>query len=450
MAQMTSRLAGRVPDAALNAVLSRVDEDDACQLAMDICAIPSPTGEEGPVAEFMLDWMARQGLRTIRQEVEDGRLNAVGILAGAGDGKSLMINGHLDTGTHVIHEDVVGIAPKPEASVPSRREDGVLYGVGMDNMKSGVAAFMIAAKAIKQSGVKLKADLILAGVCGEIGRAPVDQYQGRWYRSKGVGTRYLLTHGVVSDYAIVADVSHFTISWAECGVLYVKVSTHARAFYTPFTSRTPRAKDSPNAIVRMQVLVAAIERWAEDYERRSVYEVGAAAELSGGEIRPKASIGAIIGGGGFRVANTAPSCSVYVDIRVRPGQLPIEVLRDLQAALAATGIEHTIEPYLTQRGYENQGVEPLVDAVQQAHRFVIGKPPAPVHSGETSMWNDTNLYEEAGIPTVKYGIGGVLKKVNDGERFGQMRVIDTTAVDDLITGAKVYAASVLAVCGVDG
>ena len=114
----------------------------------------------------------------------------------------------------------------------------------MDNMKSGLAAVMGAVVAWHRSGLRLGGDVIVAGVCGEIGLAPVDQYQGRHYRSKGVGTRYLLTHGIVSDFALVADTSHFGLTWAECGVVYAKVSTRG----APSTRRSPgEARPPPTA-----------------------------------------------------------------------------------------------------------------------------------------------------------------------------------------------------------
>jgi len=431
-----------VDASTLERVFARIDEEEACRLAMDLCAIPSPTGEEQAVAEFMLDWFGRQGFRSVRQEVESGRLNAVGILPGTAGATSLMFNGHLDTGTPMRHEDIVGVVPLAPRPVAPRNEDGVLYGVGMDNMKSGIAAFMIATLAIKRSGIAPLGDIVMAGVAGEIGRAPVDQYQGRHYRSKGIGTRYLLTHGIQSDYAIVADTSHFGLTWAECGVLYLKISAQGRGLYTPFTSRTAEYRDSSNAILKMIPVIAVIEKWAADYEKRSIYPFG------GGEVHPKVSIGSIMAGAPFRVANTPLSCSIYVDIRVRPNAIPRDVLRELLGVIVASGFEVTVEPYLTQRGYEAEGAEPLIEAVRNAHQVVVGQPVRTIHPGETSMWTDTNLYHEAGIPAVKFGIGGVLRDSPQGERFGKMRVPDTTGVDDLVKVSKMYAAAALTICGV--
>src|SRR5215510_3319509 len=165
-----------------------VDSEQVCRLALDLCNIPSPTGEEEALRDFIVDWFKQNGLIGIRQEVETNRSNAVGILRGRGTGPSLMLNGHMDTGMHLRHDEVIGPIPPKREILPTRIEDGVLYGTGMDNMKSGLAAIMSAAKALKDAGFTLNGDLIVAGVAGEVSRAPVDQYQGPYYRSKGLGT----------------------------------------------------------------------------------------------------------------------------------------------------------------------------------------------------------------------------------------------------------------------
>src|SRR3989304_5876059 len=103
------------------------------------------------------------------------RLNAVGLLKGICVGLSLMFNGHLDTSLTGTAEDLrLNPTLGPEDYPVARLEDGRIFGLGIENMKGGVAAFMMAGKAIKESGVGVKGDLYLAGVCGEIGRASID------------------------------------------------------------------------------------------------------------------------------------------------------------------------------------------------------------------------------------------------------------------------------------
>lgn len=425
----------------LEAALACVDEDELVELALALTEIPSPTGEEQAVGEFVADWLRRQGVHAFTQQVEDGRVNAVGVLHGSGNGQSLMFNGHMDTGSPIPHELVApGVAGQVGFLTP-RREGDILYGTGMDNMKSGLAAIMAAQVACHRSGVRLPGDVIVAGVCGEIGLAQVDQYQGAHYRSKGVGTRHLLTHGVVSDYAVVADTSHFGLTWAECGVVYAKVSTAGRALYTPFTKRAADPSKSDNAIVKMTEVIDVIEAWGTEFEQRNVFTF----EL--GEVHPRVSIGSIAGGAPFKVANTATSCSAYVDIRIPPGMRPLQAMREFRVALDRSPVEAGVEFYLSQQGYVAQGVGPLADAIAEAHESVTGAPLRTIAPVESSMWTDTNLYNEIGIPAVKFGIGAVLRESSAGELGGFERIPNSTSVGDLLKATRIYIATALRISG---
>ena len=423
-------------------VFDSIRNDEVCRLALQLCAIPSPTGEEGKLAEFIVEWLRNHEIEGILQEVEPGRANAVGVLRGRDMGPSLMFNGHMDTGAPVRHEELTGPVPPRAPHIDPYSEDGILYGTGMDNMKSGLAAIMSAVRAIKAAGVVLKGDLIVAGVAGEVSRAPVDQYQGPYYRSKGIGTRYLLTHGIVSDYAIVADTSHFGLTWAQCGVIYAKISLPGKAAYTPFTRRSLDRRESENAIIKMTVLIEAFELWAAEYEEKNFYQSEA------GEIRPKVNIGAIAGGAPFKVANSPLACSIYVDIRTPPGRRPIDVLRELRVFLDSLGLNCNLEVFTSQMGYEGHGVEPLVEAISESHEMVTGKSLPPIDPVENSMWTDTNLYNEVGIPAVKFGLGAALKPGPEGELHGMIRLRNSTSVEDLIRATKIYAAAALRICGV--
>ena len=286
-----------------------VDPDQVCRLALDLCDIASPTGEEDALSAFIVDWFKRNGLVGIRQEVETNRSNAVGILRGGSSGPSLMLNGHMDTGMHLRHDEVIGPVPPKRAILPTRIEDGVLYGTGMDNMKSGLAAIMSAAKAIKDAGFALNGDLIVAGVAGEVSRAPVDQYQGPYYRSKGLGTRYLLTPvsfptmRLLPTHLISVSPGHSVVSF-----MLRSPSVDGR-FIRRSRDDPPDPRVSHNAIIKMGIVIQAFEKWAADYEARAIYH------FAGGEVRPKASIRAIAGGVPFKVANSPIACSLYVDVR---------------------------------------------------------------------------------------------------------------------------------------
>jgi len=94
---------------------------------------------------------------------------------------------------------------EPQAELAGRVVGNKVQGLGISNMKGGVAAFMMAGKALQRSGVRLKGDVIFAAVVGEISRTPIGEWQSQDYRGEGAGTRHLLAHGMHSDYAVCCD-----------------------------------------------------------------------------------------------------------------------------------------------------------------------------------------------------------------------------------------------------
>ena len=134
--------------------------------------LPSPTGRENGVGDYILDWFHKNGLKTIRQDIGEERLNAIGIIKGTGGGVSLSFNGHMDVPYSGDEEDLLYMSKelfeKPAHQPKAYVKDGRIYGLGVGNMKAGLAAMMIAVKAVKNSGIPLKGDLIAAAVVGEI------------------------------------------------------------------------------------------------------------------------------------------------------------------------------------------------------------------------------------------------------------------------------------------
>src|SRR3990172_6888416 len=122
-----------------------IDAKELSQLDCELIAIPSPTGHEREVAEFILDWFRSNGIETIRQEVGPDRLNAVGIIRGSGGGLSLMFNGHMDTTfTGIPTEAMIRGATRPEWRPRAEIKDGLIRGPGAYNDKGPIAAFMLA------------------------------------------------------------------------------------------------------------------------------------------------------------------------------------------------------------------------------------------------------------------------------------------------------------------
>ena len=139
--------------------MAQIDRDEVAQLGCELTSIASPTGQEKAIGESILNWFETNGLRAVRQEVEVDRPNAVGVLKGDGTGLSLGFNGHTDTSFTGTAEDLRMVANvEPEAELRGSIKDGKVRGLGLSNMKGGVAAFMMAGKALKRSGIKLKGE----------------------------------------------------------------------------------------------------------------------------------------------------------------------------------------------------------------------------------------------------------------------------------------------------
>ena len=139
-------------------VLSYVNEKELVELGCQLVAIPSPTGYERKVGEFVADWFEGLGLKTIRQHIGAERMNVIGIIKGTGGGVSLSYNGHMDVPYSAGEDDLLYMSrevyDRPAHKLNAFVKDGYIYGCGIGNMKANLAATMIAMKAIKQSAAQ--------------------------------------------------------------------------------------------------------------------------------------------------------------------------------------------------------------------------------------------------------------------------------------------------------
>ena len=168
---------------AAQQILDQVDEDGIVDLAGELIKIPSFKTEETPVAEFLSDFFGTRGYQVELQEVEPGRFQTIATIKGTGGGKSLMLNGHTDINS-------LARRWRRDPWIPTVEGDR-LYGHGIQNMKGGLASIVMAAEAVRKSGVSLKGDLVVACVVGET--------QG------GEGTHFLMESGFRTDMAVVAE-----------------------------------------------------------------------------------------------------------------------------------------------------------------------------------------------------------------------------------------------------
>jgi acetylornithine deacetylase/succinyl-diaminopimelate desuccinylase-like protein len=415
---------------AAEVVLDRIRQDDVVELALGLGNIEAPAGGEREAGEAVYEWLVDNGFSAQRIGMFEDRFNVFGELPGRGRGPALAFNSHLDTWMKRTDNLIWRDPNLPEYH--SSWEDGdVLIGNPVVNDKGPMAGWMIAAKAIKDAGVELAGSIYLTMVAGEIGQEPVDEFQGPEYLSKEVGARYLVNHSPRASYCVCAEATSFRKGWVEAGKAWHKITVYGlRARYTPFLERPFTPEDQPNAILRAVPLLERLEEWALEYERKHRYEG------PGGTVVPRVNIGAVRGGQPWMLIQNPEVFVIYLDIRSVPGQDTTQIAHELRDLLTELHLEGEVEQFLNRPSYEATGIEPLSDAVDEAHRMEFGTECEIAKSEDCSMWRDLLLFNEVGIPSLQYGGGG-------GAGPGVFEV----RKEELERAARVYALTALALCG---
>ncbi len=400
-----------------------IDAEELAALALQLANTFSPAGHEQALAEVVHGWFQQNGIPVRLQPILPDRANVVAALQGAGGGASLLFNSHLDTEVSGPEYDW-GMAQPDINKAGAHRESDKLLGHTVLNDRGLMATTMITLKTLRDSGVRLRGDVIFTAVAGETGSAPVDEYRGANYDGKGFGSRFLVSHGVRSDYALIAETTDFALSWIACGACYFKVVVPGRNIYTPRSFRPDNIRQHPNAIVKMVRVIEKVEAWARHYEASHTFASAC------GRVVPKINIGAIRGGIPYRPNRSSSHCAIYVDVRIVPGEDPLRVERELQSVVDSAEVGARVEMFLARNGVEGKNVEKLAEVVRRCYKQVTGEdPPAKAPDEVVSMWRDNNVFNSVGIPSLTFGCAR--RKDENGQLY-----LD---IGDLVTTATVYA-----------
>src|SRR5262245_9912346 len=305
------------------------------------------------MAELMRDVLADLGMHVQWQQVEDGRANVLGTWAGAGDGPTLMFNGHMDTSYSGREPWLVGIPGfRPEGFECGGR----IYGLGISNMKGALCAYVEAVRALREAGVRLRGDVLIAAVSGEIEKAQQGDAQGAEYRGYAAGSRYLVTHGGVADMCILGEPTENRAVLAHFGSLWMRLSTRGPFIHTAFSE----GRRDENSIVRMRAVLDAVLDWLPSWEEAMTHD----------GTRGLANVGAIDGGFGWRASRTPHRTDLFLDLRVPPGVPMAEARRRaLDFARSLDGVE--AEVYVSAPGASIEDGHPLIAALDSAHEEVF-------------------------------------------------------------------------------
>ena len=403
-------------------ILAEVREDEIVAMACDVINIPSPTGEELQMAQYMQNALQGLGLNVTWQEVEEGRANVVGRWIGSGGGKNLMFNGHMDTSNTGKEEFLTGIGYKPQAVV----NNGMIYGLGIYNMKGALVCYTHAVKALQRAGVKLKGDVIVAAVAGEIEKTQWGEYRGKEYRGYGFGTHYLVNHGLLPDMCILGEPTDMHVVLEHFGSMWVRMSCTGIYVHTAFCE----GREEMNSIRRMYALMQAVMDWIATWEQKASY---------GGK-KAIVNLGGIRGGHGWRASRTAEKTDLFLDVRVPPTIPMTEARRDVQQMFFELEKQHPdwgleFETYVSVPGARISGQHEMIRAIEANHEHVMGTPP----EREVVTWcSDASVLSRYGCDTVNYGPSSGPRD-KDGEKVAIKMLVDIT---------KIYALTAAQLCGV--
>lgn len=411
---MNSELAERI--------VAQVKEEGILAMACDVINIPSPTGEELLMGQYMQHAMRELGLEVAWQEIEEERANVVGRWIGTGGGKTLMFNGHMDTSNTGQEEFLTGIGYKPNAVV----KNGFVYGLGIYNMKGALVCYVHALKALQRAGVKLKGDLIVAAVAGEIEKAQWGEFKGKEYRGYGCGTHYLVNHGVLPDVCILGEPTDMHLVLEHFGSMWVRLSCTGNYVHTAFCE----GREEMNSIRRMHEVMGAVMKWISSWEKNA----------SHGGKKAIVNLGGIRGGHAWRASRTPEKTDLFLDVRVPPTIPMNEARRNIQQMFFELREKHSdwgleFETYVSVPGARISPDHEMIKAIEANHEHIMGKPP----ERETVVWcSDASVLSRYGIETVNYGPSSGPRD-SEGEKVKIQTLVDIT---------KIYALTAAELCGV--
>ena len=376
-----SRLAARVESrsAALVALCRTLVRIDSTNPPGDTTAIVE-------AIEAVLD--ATAGIEHRRVVGSAPAVNLVARTRGAGSGRRLVLNGHLDTFP-------IGEARWSHPPLGADLEDGRIYGRGACDMKAGVAALVLAFVTLAELRDAWSGELVLTLVGGE-------ETGGRW------GTQYLLANveEATGDAMLNADTgSPRVVRIGEKGNVWVELEATGVANHAAHVHLGRNAVDAlVDALGGVRALnelapslPAAVERTIA--EAKSVSEAESGEGEAGTLRRITINTGRIEGGIGV---NTIPDrARALCDIRIPPG---VTVDR-VRAALASA-----IDPFPDVSWRTLQCTEPswtdpeeeIVRAVRENAAEITGR---DVVVNLRAGFSDARFYRPAGVPSVVYGVG---------------------------------------------
>ena len=331
--------------------------------------VPGAAGEAA-VARTIAEAMRGMGLTVETQDAAPGRPNVVGTLNGRVPGRSLMFCGHIDT---------VGVSGMARPFDPAER-DGRIFGRGSQDMKSGVAAMIDAARVVAESGGLAAGKLVIACVVDE--------------EHASIGADALVTKWR-TDAAVVTEPTDLQVAIAHKGFEWVEIETEGRA------AHGSRPREGRDAIRLMGRVLNGLDQLDRSLQARPPHALLGTASLHASLIE-----------GGRELSSYPDRCHLQMERRTVPGEAPGAAAREVDELLTRLRADDpdfkAISKEMFARSpYEIAADHELPQAMVRAATLPAqpALPAAPAVIG-MSFWTDAAILGDAGIPSILFGPTG--------------------------------------------
>ena len=402
---------------ALSTLLAKIDADEVVELTRALIRIPSvhrpgdPDANESRVAAFVEAWLRREGFAVLVQPVAPGRPNVIGWIGEKAPGRhSLLLEGHTDV---VTEGDPADWTWPPFGA---EMVDGRIYGRGAADMKSGLAAAMVAAAAFIRAGITPRGKLVVGAL--------VDEEDGM------IGVRHLVDSpiGRELDAAIICEPEENELCLEQRGVVWARFRVRGKMAHGAM----------PEAGINPISCLGVILREAPALERRLRRVCERSRHLRPPTVTPTVIQGPARGVG-VPQSNVIPAVAELVlDVRLTPGIDANGISKELEAVCrkaeeAYPGVKVEWEAINSFRlATRVDKSEALVQAMIGGVKAGAGR--APRYGGVPGSTDGTILRMELGIPIVTCG---------PGNRLIPHQVNEYVDGAEIVEAARIYAASAL-------
>lgn len=348
------------------------------------------------IASFLQSYMEKMGLEVHFQKISDHQANVIGVWKGSGKGKSLMLNGHLDT---------VGVEGMEISPFDPILDKGKMFGRGAIDMKSGVCAQIMAVKLLMDSGITLDGDVIIACVADEE------------HMSKGT---FKLLESFTADAAIVTEPTDTNIVVGHKGFIWQRIRVLGRA------AHGSKPDQGIDAIMKAGNILCAIHDFEELVLKNRIHPLLGRASIHASTIE-----------GGTEMSIYPDKCLIELERRTLPGEYIEHVHAETQSILNELKkndpqLQAELSSYVERLPLEVKHDDPIVLALEKSRTRKLGE--APLEG--VTFWTDAALLSEKGIPTVIFGPSG----------GGLHAAIEYVEMESVYQTAEILAHTILDFC----